>query len=188
MRYTSEETAEKHERILDAAGMLFRSKGLSVNVRDIMAAAGLTHGAFYAHFESKDALIAEIAERCVGETAALIATAGDTPDPIATISNLYLSREHRDHPGAGCVVAALGSELSRQTATFREGYTDKIEGIIDQISALTDADDPKVARKDAIRLYAQAVGALILARTVSRPDLSDEILEAARTGNAPAAG
>lgn len=186
MRYTSEDTAEKHERILDAAGMLFRSRGLSVNVRDIMAAAGLTHGAFYAHFDSKDALIAEIAERCAGETAALVAAAGSTPDPLATISNVYLSREHRDHPGAGCVVAALGSELSRQTAESREGYTDKIEGIIDQISTWIDTGDRKAARKEAIRLYARAVGALMLARTVSRPDLSDEILDAARTGDTAA--
>ncbi|MBW8732735.1 MAG: TetR/AcrR family transcriptional regulator [Asticcacaulis sp.] len=182
MRYSSEETAEKHERILDAAGMLFRSKGLSVNVRDIMAAAGLTHGAFYAHFDSKDALIAEIAERCVGETAALVATARDAPDPLAALSNAYLSREHRDHAEAGCAVAALGAELSRQTPESREGYTGKIDAIIDQIGALVDADNPKAARKDAIRHYALAVGALILARTVSRPDLSDEILDAARSG------
>lgn len=185
MRYDPKDTAEKHERILDAAGALFRSKGLSVNVRDIMSAAGLTHGAFYAHFESKDALIAESAARCLDEVSAFIASTRDQADPLAALAGFYLDKSHRDNPAAGCAVAALGGELSRQTAESRDILTGKIEHLIEQIAVLTGTEDAEVARIEAIRIYAMSVGALIMARLVSRPELSDEILAAARPRHDP---
>jgi TetR/AcrR family transcriptional regulator, transcriptional repressor for nem operon len=181
MRYSASETAEKHERILDAAGVMLRGEGLSVNMRDIMKAAGLTHGAFYAHFDSKEDLIAESAERTLAETTGRIEAARGQTNPLQALLKGYLSPQHRDNPSVGCTVAALGSELARQPADQRKGFSDEIASVIDQISDLLPKGDLDEARKTAIRAYAMGIGALILSRSVNDADLSDEILSVSRT-------
>src|SRR6516164_8877613 len=124
MRYPSDQTAERHETILQEAAKLFRERGFNgAGVAEIMKAAGLTHGAFYAHFPSKEALEAEAVERAFAQSDnsiyALTANAGH---PKRAFLDSYLSASHRDHPGSGCVMAALGPEIARDPAV-RKPFT-----------------------------------------------------------------
>ena len=181
MRYPASETAEKHERILSEAARLFRERGFDgVGIADIMKAAGLTHGAFYAHFPSKDALEAEAVERAFTQSDnrfyALTANAGD---PRRVFLDSYLSAAHRDHPGSGCVMAALGPEIARDSAA-RKPFTQRVKHMIEGMAARFTWKRRGSARRNAIHLLSTAVGALTLARAVDDPGLSDEILESVR--------
>src|SRR5882762_11436594 len=113
MRVTKEQMAENRRRILDAAGRLFREKGFeSVTVAEVMKAAGLTHGGFYGHFKSKDDLVAQSCTKVLsGSANGWAQSAERRPDDAArAIVDRYLSPKHRDHPGTGCLFAALGGE------------------------------------------------------------------------------
>jgi TetR/AcrR family transcriptional repressor of nem operon len=172
MRYPAEETAAKHERIVKEASRLFRERGFeNVTVGEVMKAAGLTHGAFYAHFESKQELQkAAIAygqgiskDRAQGHAA--------TKKGRKAYADRYLSHRHRDNPGDGCTMAALAQEVARSTpelkATFERGF--------EEILAAGNGN-----RKEAIFEAAALLGGLVLARAVQDPKLSDEILESVR--------
>jgi TetR/AcrR family transcriptional regulator, transcriptional repressor for nem operon len=110
MRYSASQTTKKHEKILKEAARLFRERGFDgAGVAEIMKAAGLTHGAFYAHFASKEALEAEAVERAfVQSDNRIYALTANTRDPKRVFLDNYLSAAHLDHPGSGCVIAALG--------------------------------------------------------------------------------
>ena len=182
MRYPPAETAEKHARILAEAARLFRERGFDgAGVAEIMKAAGLTHGGFYAHFDSKDALEAATVERAVAESSeTLYAPASASPDPRRHFLNAYLSPLHRDRPGKGCVTAALGSEIARHgaaRATFTQGLRQSLSIIAGWFGTGRDEGE---AERQAIRLFSAAVGALILARAVDDPALSDRILASVR--------
>ena len=181
MRYPASQTAEKHERILREAARLFRERGFDgAGVADIMKAAGLTHGAFYAHFPSKDSLEAEAVERAFAQLDnriyALTANAGD---PRRAFLDSYLSAAHRDHPGSGCVIAALGSEIARDSAV-RKPFTERVKHTIEGMAGRFRWKRKGAARRNSIHLLSAAVGALTLARAVDDPRLSDEILESVR--------
>ena len=181
MRYPASETAKKHERILREAARLFRERGFEgAGVADIMKAAGLTHGAFYAHFPSKDALVAEAVERAFAQSDnriyALRANAGD---PGRAFLDSYLSAAHRDHPGSGCVIAALGPEIARDSAA-RKPFTHWVKHMIEGMAGRFQWKRKGSARRNAIHLLSAAVGALTLARAVDDPRLSAEILESVR--------
>src|SRR5580704_9669948 len=109
MRYPASETAEKHEKILTQAARLFRERGFDgAGVADIMKAAGLTHGAFYAHFPSKEALEVEAMGQAFAQSDRRIyKLTADASDPKSAFLDSYLSVAHRDRPGAGCAIAAL---------------------------------------------------------------------------------
>src|SRR6266702_4412292 len=112
MRYPVEETAEKHARILEQASILFRERGFSgVSVSEVMKATGLTHGAFYNHFASKDDLIAKCIDDASGKALELLQADIDSPDRVNRYIRGYLTEDHRDDPGNGCVMAALASEV-----------------------------------------------------------------------------
>ena len=181
MRYPASETAEKHERILKEAARLFRERGFSgVGVAEIMKAAGLTHGAFYAHFPSKDALAAEAVERAFAQSnARIFASANDTADPRRAFLDNYLRTQHRDRPGKGCAIAALGPEIARDPAV-RGPFTKEVKRMIARMAEESGRKNRKGSRQDAIHLLSAAVGALILARAVDDPELSDEILASVR--------
>ena len=112
MRSPASQTTKKHEKILKEAARLFRERGFDgAGVAEIMKAAGLTHGAFYAHFASKEALEAEAVERVFAQSDNRIyALSANARDPKRVFLDNYLSAAHRDHPGSGCVIAALGPE------------------------------------------------------------------------------
>jgi TetR/AcrR family transcriptional repressor of nem operon len=181
MRYPASQTAEKHERILREAARLFRERGFDgAGVADIMKAAGLTHGAFYAHFPSKDVLEAEAVERAfVQSDKGIYALTADASDPTRAFLDSYMSTAHRDHPGSGCVIAALGSEIARDSAA-RSPFTQRVKHMIEGMAGRFRWKRKGAARRNAIHLLSAAVGALTLARAVDDPRLSDEILESVR--------
>ena len=181
MRYPASETAKKHDNILKEAARLFRERGFDgAGVAEIMAAAGLTHGAFYAHFPSKDALEAEAVDRAFAQSDsrvyALTANAGDAKRAFL---DSYLSGAHRDHPGTGCAMAALGPEIARDSAA-RKPFTQGVKHMLDGMVSRFRWKHKGIARRNAIHLLSAAVGALILARAVDDPQLSDEILGSVR--------
>ena len=181
MRYPADETAEKHTKILQEAARLFRERGFEgAAVAEIMKAAGLTHGAFYAHFPSKSALEAE-AVGCAFTQAdhRLYASMDEASDGKQVFLDKYLSAAHRDRPGSGCTIAALGPEIARDSAA-RAPFTEHVTHMIEKMAGRFRWRRKAAARRNAIHLLSAAVGALILARAVDNPRLSDEILDAVR--------
>jgi TetR/AcrR family transcriptional repressor of nem operon len=172
-----------HERIVAVAARAIRRSGYDgTGVADIMKEAGLTHGAFYAHFASREAMLAEAAGRACAESAAAVADVVASVPPgkaLASMLGAYLSREHCEQADIGCPLAALGSETSRQTPEVRRVATRHIKEMIDLVARqLPDWGQP-VAHQRALVTVATMVGALLLARAVDDPGLSDGLREAA---------
>lgn len=179
MRYPVEETAEKHARILEQASILFRERGFSgVSVSEIMKATGLTHGAFYNHFSSKDDLIAKCIDDASGKALELLQADIDSPDRVNRYIRGYLTEDHRDDPGNGCVMAALASEVSRESFA-KPSFTRHLNGVLKGFVGPTRSKKGN-ARSEAINKVASIVGAIILSRAVDDPDLSVEILSEVR--------
>lgn len=174
------------EIIVDAATRLFRERGLhGISVVDVMAAAGLTHGGFYGHFESKEALAREASERAFKEVGTRWRERITTDDKAAARRALiepYLSTHSRDNPGDSCPVVAFAGDMCHESAEsgLREPFMDGLNRLLDSFATLMDADDPLEKRQQALVQYSLMVGALTLARATRGDALSDEILEAAQ--------
>ena len=179
MRVTRAQADAHRERILEVAGTLFRERGFDgIGVADIMKRAGLTHGGFYGHFESKDDLAAEITTRVLGREGWLERLTG-TPDPSVTdVVRTYLSPRHRDDAGHGCLFAAVGSDVVRQPRPIRRAFTEGLRLRMEALRQVIPGRSAATRRQKAIATMAGLVGALILSRAVDDPKLSDEILEA----------
>lgn len=172
MRYPAKETAAKHERIVKEASRLFRERGFeNVTVGEVMKAAGLTHGAFYAHFGSKEELEKAAVAHGQELSAGRARNQGATKKGRQAYAKRYLSPRHRDNPGDGCSMAALGQEVARSTPEIRTAFERGLEGILS-----ANGGD----RKEAIFQTAALLGGVVLARAVQDPKLSDEILESVR--------
>jgi TetR/AcrR family transcriptional repressor of nem operon len=172
MRYPVKETAAKHERIVKEASRLFRERGFeNVTVGEVMKAAGLTHGAFYAHFGSKQDLQQAAVAYGQDLSAGRARGHGATKKGWKAYADRYLSRRHRDNPGDGCTMAALGQEVARSTPDLKAAF----ERGFEEILAVGSGD-----RKEAIFQTAALLGGVVLARAVRDPQLSDEILESVR--------
>jgi TetR/AcrR family transcriptional regulator, transcriptional repressor for nem operon len=181
VRVTREQAAAHREQILDAAGTLFREHGFDgIGVADIMQRAGLTHGGFYGHFASKDDLAAETTARIFGRGGWAERITGKAKPALADVVRSYLSPRHRDEPGHGCFFAAIGSDVARQPRSIRHAFTDGVRGRLDALRDLMPGPSPSARRRRAVATLAGLVGALMLARAVDDPELSDEILKAAR--------
>ena len=171
-----------HERIVSVAARAIRRSGYDgTGVADIMKEAGLTHGAFYAHFASREAMLAEAAGRACSESAAAAAkvVAGVAPDKsLASMLGAYLSKEHVEHVEAGCLLAALGSETSRQAPEVRRVATRHIKEMVDLVARQLPDWGQSGAHERALVTVAAMVGALLLARAVDEPSLSDALREA----------
>jgi len=178
VRVTREQAAANREKILDVAGALFRQRGFDgIGLADIMKRAGLTHGGFYGHFDSKDDLATQTTTRILGRNRWVERLTG-TPNPsIRQVVRKYLSKRHRDDAGHGCLFAAVGSDVVRQPKSVRHAFT---EGLRLRVDALQNILPGRAAarRRKALAMMAGLVGALILSRAVDNPALSDEILEA----------
>jgi TetR/AcrR family transcriptional regulator, transcriptional repressor for nem operon len=183
MRVSRQKAAEHRERIIDAAGALFREKGFDgIGLADIMKAADLTHGGFYGHFASKDDLVAQASERAMARAAMNWGkiVAGAKQNPYAALVHHYLSRRHRDDPGHGCAFAALGGDAARCGKTVRAAFAEGLEPLIDIVAQAVPGGSKAVRRRKAVAAVAGLVGALTLARAVDNAALSNEILKAAR--------
>jgi TetR/AcrR family transcriptional repressor of nem operon len=176
MRYPAAETAEKHARILDAASELFRKGGFSsVSVGEIMRATGLTHGPFYNHFASKEALMAASIEHASAKALADIDAVAAVDEGLQKYLQSYLSVSHRDAPESGCLMAALGPEIGREPG-LRSAFTAHLRASIDRFRKYLPSPSEKAARANAVRTLASLVGAMVLARAVDDDALSREIL------------
>lgn len=181
MKVTREKAEENREKVLLAAGMLFRQKGIDgVSVADIMKAAGLTHGAFYGQFKSKDDLIAQSVARALSNSRqAWMARAEKAGDkPFEAVVKGYLTTKHRDCPANGCAFAAIGDELTRSSPAVRRAATTEVGFLIESMSSLVPGSSRVEKRKRALSAYSSMIGALLLSRVVDDPEMSAEILAA----------
>ena len=181
--------AESRERILSAAAEQIRKGGFeSISIGELMKTAGLTHGAFYAHFPSRGALLAAALERALSDgqrRAHKAASKAGQPTlaSSASIAKTHLSAAHRDAPHRGCAVPALAAEAARGNPDMQDIMHNGLEGFIDRL-AETIGDGPE-AREQAIAAWCSMVGGLMLSRASGNNPLADEILAAARRSIAP---
>jgi len=179
-----------HERIVAAAARAIRRSGYNgTGVAEIMKDAGLTHGGFYAHFDSREAMLAEAADRAGAEAVAAserIAAAASPREALAELVRAYLSKEHVEDIETGCPVAALGSEMPRQAPEVRRAATRRIKGMIDLVARQSPDWGQPQAHERALVTVATMVGALMLARAVDDPRLSEALRKAALKDLAPA--
>lgn len=172
-----------HERIVAVAARAIRRSGYhGTGVADIMKEAGLTHGAFYAHFDSRESMLAEAAGRACTESASTLAgvVAGSPPkSSLAHMLRAYVSREHLEHVEQGCPLISLGSETPRQAPEVRRVATRHIKEMIDLVARQSPDWGQPGAHEQALVTVATMVGTMLLARAVDEPALSDRLLKAA---------
>jgi TetR/AcrR family transcriptional repressor of nem operon len=185
VKVSREQAAANHDRIVEVASELFRERGFEgVAVADLMKAAGLTHGGFYGHFDSKNDLAAQACARSLERSAekwrTLAAEGGD--ESLKAITEHYLSDRHRDEPGRGCAYAALAADVARQNnPALRHIFTGGLRPLIDVLTRLLPGQSRAARRKKALARLSGMIGAVILARAVDDAPLSNEILAAARS-------
>ena len=183
MKVTREQATENREKVLETASRLFRERGFDgIGVADLMSAAGLTHGAFYGQFESKDDLVAQACERAMlqsGPKWDRVLEGRKGPAAIKALRELYLTRAHVENPATGCTLPTLAAEAPRRGARVQRTFT---EGVNRLLGRITDVLPGSAAarRRKAIVVLSELVGALLLARAVDNEKLSDEILRAVR--------
>lgn len=172
-----------HERIVETAARAIRRSGYDgTSVVDIMKEAGLTHGGFYAHFASREAMLAEAARRACAESAAIAADVVASVPPEQALTYMlqaYLSRENLEQVERGCPLAALGSETVRQAPEVRRVTTRHIKEMVDLVARQSPDWGQPGAHERALVTVATMVGTLLLARVVDEPTLSDSLRTAA---------
>jgi AcrR family transcriptional regulator len=172
-----------HERIVETAARAIRRSGYDgASVVDIMKEAGLTHGGFYAHFPSREAMLAEAADRAGAEAVAAsmrVAAGAPSEQALQSLLRAYLSKEHLESVEMGCPVAALGSEMPRQAPEVRRAATRRIKEMIDVVARQAPDWGQPGAHERALVTSATMVGALLMARAVDDAKLSDALLQAA---------
>jgi len=180
VKVTREQAAANREKILEVAGTLFREHGFDgIGVADIMKRAGLTHGGFYGHFASKDDLAAEITARVLGRAGWQQRLTGKANPTIGEVVRGYLTPEHRDNTGRGCLFAALATDVARQPKSVRHAFTEGLLLRVEGFKKLVRGRSAEARRQKALATLSGLIGALVLSRAVDDEQLSDEILEAA---------
>ena len=179
MGHSRDDKAKHHERIVEIASARIRESGMQTpGVAEIMKAAGLTHGGFYKHFDSRDDLVAEAADRTFADAErALESVTEGAEDPLAALVDWYASAEHRDNPAAGCGIVALGGDVVRGEDRVRTAYRQQVERYLAKLERLLGGDD---ARQRATVVLSTLVGAVLVARAIDDKALSDEILRDVR--------
>ncbi len=172
-RYGKEHKQVTRRRIIEAAGRRLKRDGIDGSgVATLMADAGLTNGAFYAHFDSKEDLVASaVADQLREQRAAF------SGQPLEAIVRGYLSIEHRDDTEHGCPSAALLDEIGRSSGAVKSAYTEGQLALIDDVAARLAPEDPRSARVRAFGVFALMVGTLQVSRAIADRPLADEILE-----------
>jgi len=182
-RATPRSKEATHERIVEAAARAIRRTGYDgTGVADIMKEAGLTHGGFYAHFASREAMLAEAADRAGSESVAMMERIGATAPPskaLQAMMEAYLSKAHVEGVETGCATAALGSEMPRQAPEVRRAATRRIKEMIDLVARQSPDWGQPSAHERALVTVATMVGTLVLARAVDDPRLSEALRKAA---------
>ena len=178
MRRSREEAAATRARIVAVAARLFRARGIdATSVADVMSALGLTVGGFYRHFDSKEALVTEAIDAASRETT----DRHVAKSPALSLLDRYLSHGHRQHPGQGCPVAALCSEIGHGSKKTKQAFTVAIERLLTTVDAAI-GRDPRADRESTLFAASAAVGAMVLARATHDQSLAEELLSAVRKG------
>jgi TetR/AcrR family transcriptional repressor of nem operon len=184
MRYSKEHKQETHARIVKKASVRLREKGAhGIGVADLMKEAGLTHGGFYAHFDSREALVIEAFNYAMDRAnERWRKVAAETPPDkrLTTIVESYLTPVHRDDLGHGCAVPALGAEIARENPRTRKAFAVKLHQMIDMMADQIPDVPRKTARKQAMATLATMMGTMVLSRIAGSGEFSDEILSAGR--------
>jgi len=177
MRYGKDQKQATRQRILEAAGRRFKEDGIDgAGVAAVMSDAGLTNGAFYAHFASKEDLVANVlADQLRAQRHSFAALPAGRAG-LETFVRAYLSPQHRDQCADGCPSAALLDEIARRPAATRQVFTDELTNEIDDIATRLDPNDIEAARTNALTVFGLMVGTLQLARALVDRDLSDRLL------------
>lgn len=180
MRVSRAEAAQSRERIIEVAARLFRERGFDgIGVAELMKSAELTHGGFYRHFASKEDLMAQACARALEgslDTLQQLAEQGGG-NALSAVASAYLSPAHRDRPGDGCALAALGAEAARHGSPVRGAFTQGVRSAVDLLTRLVQGKTRHAKREQALAIYASMVGALVLARAVDDAELSEEVLQ-----------
>jgi len=177
-RYGSEHKEATRRRIVETAGRRLKRDGIDGSgIATLMADAGLTNGAFYAHFQSKDDLVTTVVGDQLGRQASEFSELPGGRAGLEVFVGQYLSAAHRDHPDVGCPSAALLDEVARCAAATKKAYTAGAKAILDEICTRLAPEDPESARGTALQLFTMLVGSMQLARAVSDKKLSEAVLE-----------
>ena len=182
MKVSREQFAENRQRILEVAGRLFREKGFEgIGVDGIMHEAGLTHGGFYGHFDSKADLAEQACAAALGQSAGKweALANGTRENALAEIVRSYLSPKRRDDPGSGCIMVSLGGEVARRSDAVRTTVTEGVRARLGVLETVVAGGSKTERREKAIATLSGMVGAMIVARLVNDSPLSDEILTVA---------
>lgn len=179
MKVSRAKTVQTRKRIIESAASLFRERGFDkVGVAELMKSIEMTHGGFYSYFSSKEDLITLASEHAlsssVDEWQQLTASGGE--DALYKFASTYLSPAHRDRPGEGCSLAALGGEAARHRSPLRAAFTQGVRSTAELLTNLMPHESPLVTRERALATYASMVGALVLARAVDDDELSNDVL------------
>jgi TetR/AcrR family transcriptional repressor of nem operon len=177
MRYGKDHKEATRQRIVEAAGRRFKADGIDgAGVAAVMSEAGLTNGAFYGHFTSKEDLVANVlADQLRAQRRSLDANAPGRAGLEAFI-RAYLSPQHRDAPADGCPSAALLDEIARRPAATKRAFTDELMAVIDDVASHLDRTDDETARTDALTIFGLMIGTLQLARALTDGGLSEQLL------------
>jgi TetR/AcrR family transcriptional repressor of nem operon len=179
MRRSRTEKDMSRRLILDAAARLFRERGIDgVSVAEVMQAADMTHGGFYRHFAGKDDLLAQAVASAL--TGGADGQASEIPQDLAVFAAAFLSPQHRDGVGGGCVFAALGTELVRGPAEARRAMTAAIQRKVDLFARSAPGKSDEERRRSATGSWAAMIGAMLLARISDDLALSEQILDDTR--------
>jgi TetR/AcrR family transcriptional repressor of nem operon len=185
MRYSDSHKEETRAKVVRAAAAAVRAKGPDgVGVAEIMAEAGLTHGGFYAHFKSKEALVAAAIEEAFGQSRRRFSRLTESMDPrqaIEAFIDAYISTEHRNNPQRGCPDSTLTNDLPRQGPMVRAAFDAGVNGLISRLEGWLPESDPADRRSLASSLMAEMAGAVALSRAVSDEALAEQLLNASRT-------
>jgi AcrR family transcriptional regulator len=177
MRYEKDHKQATRRRIVEAAGRRFKEDGIDgAGIATVMSDAGLTNGAFYGHFESKEDLVANVLADQLRAQRESFETGVSNRAGLEAFIRSYLSSEHRDQSAEGCPSAALLDEIVRRPTPTRRVFTNELMGVADDIAAHLNPTDMEAARVDALALFALMVGTLQLARAVTDRGLSDQLL------------
>ena len=178
MRYEKGRKESTRQRILSVASQQFRADGIAaVGLTGIMAQAGLTNGAFYAHFASKEDLVRETIVGALEDQEGELQAIGETEGGLEIAIRGYLNAHHRDNPGSGCASSSLIAEIGRQSEKTRSAYTDRLMLLTNLLAAKLPGGSGAATQSKAMAIFGLMVGTLQLARAVSDKILSDDILE-----------
>jgi TetR/AcrR family transcriptional regulator, transcriptional repressor for nem operon len=182
-KVSRERAQQNREKVIEKASRLFRERGFDgVGIADVMKDAGLTHGGFYAQFLSKEHLMAEACGKAWRDRNTRWRNLLDQSKrkSLSVLAAIYLSKDHRESPGEGCVAATLGVDSAHQGPLVRSQFTAGLKDFLDLLTQLLPASSQKVQRREAITACAAMVGAIVLARGVNDEAFSEEILQSVR--------